>query len=516
MVEWLNNAVFYEIYPQSFYDSNGDGIGDIRGIIEKLDYIKNLGANAIWLNPIYDSPFKDAGYDVRNYKKVAARYGTNDDVKELFDKAHEKGIRVILDLVCAHTSDEHEWFLESKKPEQNKYSKRYVWTNGAFEIIENRPYISGASDRDGVYLLNFFSSQPALNYGFYDRNKTWMSDVDSAEVKETIEAIKDVMKFWLDMGADGFRCDMADSLVKNDDENKTYTAKVWRKYREFLDENYPEAVLVSEWSNPDQAINGGGFHMDFYLNHYNNGYHTLLRDYEVDENDNSYFRKNGRGNISRFLKDYLPKYNKTKENGYISMFTCNHDTPRPSRTLTHDELKIAYAFILTMPGVPFIYYGDEVGIKYRENMISKEGGYHRTGSRTPMQWSKGKNRGFSNAKREDLYLPVEEFDGNDVETQEKEKNSLLNTTKELIHLRKKYEDLQAHKSFEIVYQDDESPLFMYKRGEMILAINPSNKKIKKEISSLKDYNIIYKIGNGDLAEDVITIDESSFIALKKK
>ena len=126
MPNWLNDAVFYEIYPQSFCDTNGDGIGDIEGIISKLDYVKSLGCNAIWLNPIYDSPFMDAGYDVRNYKKVAERYGTNDDLVRLFNEAHKKGIKILLDLVPGHTSDQHEWFLEAKKAAKSEYSNRYT------------------------------------------------------------------------------------------------------------------------------------------------------------------------------------------------------------------------------------------------------------------------------------------------------------------------------------------------------------------------------------------------------
>ncbi|MCR5650776.1 MAG: glycosylase, partial [Lachnospiraceae bacterium] len=143
MPKWLRDAVFYEIYPQSFYDTNGDGIGDIRGIIEKLDYIKDLGCNALWINPCYDSPFKDAGYDVRDYKKVASRYGTNEDLYELFETAHKKGVHVLLDLVPGHTSEEHEWFKESGKAQRNEYSDRYIWTDFWISGIAGHPYIGG-------------------------------------------------------------------------------------------------------------------------------------------------------------------------------------------------------------------------------------------------------------------------------------------------------------------------------------------------------------------------------------
>ena len=170
---WLSDAVFYEIYPQSFYDSNGDGIGDLNGIREKLDYIKSLGCNSLWINPCYDSPFKDAGYDVRDYRKVAARYGTNEDLIQLFNAAHEKGIRVLLDLVPGHTSEEHPWFLESKKAERNEYSDRYIWTDFWICGAQGMPYISGESERSGAYILNFFKCQPALNYGFLHRTEPW-------------------------------------------------------------------------------------------------------------------------------------------------------------------------------------------------------------------------------------------------------------------------------------------------------------------------------------------------------
>lgn len=139
MKQWLKDAVFYEIYPQSFYDTNGDGIGDFPGIIAKLDYIKDLGCNALWINPCYDSPFKDAGYDVRDYKKIAPRYGTNADAAALFKAAHEKGIHVLFDLVPGHTSEEHAWFKASCRPEHNEYSDRFIWTDSCFASGDGMP-----------------------------------------------------------------------------------------------------------------------------------------------------------------------------------------------------------------------------------------------------------------------------------------------------------------------------------------------------------------------------------------
>ena len=193
--KWLKDTVFYEIYPQSFKDTNSDGIGDFNGIIEKLDYIKSLGCNALWINPCYDSPFKDAGYDVRDYKKVAPRYGTNEDLYRLFDKAHEKGIRVLLDLVPGHTSEEHPWFVESQKVEKNEYSDRFIWTDFCFQGAGGLPYVGGESERSGCYILNFFKCQPALNYGFYKVTEPWQKSFRDPAAIATREALKDIMRF---------------------------------------------------------------------------------------------------------------------------------------------------------------------------------------------------------------------------------------------------------------------------------------------------------------------------------
>ena len=235
MKQWLKDAVFYEIYPQSFYDTNGDGIGDLQGIIAKLDYIRDLGCNALWINPCFDSPFKDAGYDVRDYKKIAPRYGTNEDAAALFRAAHEKGIRVLFDLVPGHTSEEHPWFKASCKPGHNEYSDRFIWTDSCFASGDGMPFIGGETERNGTYILNFFKCQPALNYGYGKINQPWQKPTTDLACLATVEAMKDVMRFWLDMGCDGFRVDMASSLVKNDTKNKKYTCKIWRNIRDMLD-----------------------------------------------------------------------------------------------------------------------------------------------------------------------------------------------------------------------------------------------------------------------------------------
>ena len=177
---WLNTAIFYEIYPQSFNDTNADGIGDMHGIIEKLDYIKELGCNALWLNPCFLSPFYDAGYDVEDYFTVAPRYGTNEDLVRLFKEAHKREMHVLLDLVPGHTSVNHKWFRESMKAARNEYTDRYVWTDSTWEEPDGMNALKGISERVGACGVNFFSHQPALNYGYYkpdpERNgsRRWM------------------------------------------------------------------------------------------------------------------------------------------------------------------------------------------------------------------------------------------------------------------------------------------------------------------------------------------------------
>ena len=234
-MDWLSQAIFYEIYPQSFCDSNGDGIGDINGIISKLDYIRNLGCNAIWVNPCFDSPFGDAGYDISDYYKVAPRYGTNKDLQNLFEQAHIRHMHVLLDLVPGHTAFKHPWFTESMKAEKNEFTDRYVWTDSIWEEPQGMSSIKGFSDRDGVCAVNFFSHQPALNYGFYKIERPWQQSMSAAGPQATLAEMKKIMSFWLNLGCDGFRVDMAGSLVKNDKDGKG-TIMLWQNVRRFLDQ----------------------------------------------------------------------------------------------------------------------------------------------------------------------------------------------------------------------------------------------------------------------------------------
>jgi maltose alpha-D-glucosyltransferase/alpha-amylase len=491
---WLEKAVFYEIYPQSFLDTNGDGIGDLPGIIQKLDYIASLGVNGLWINPCFASPFGDAGYDVSDYYAVAPRYGSNADLEQLFLEAHQRGIRVLLDLVPGHTSIEHPWFKESCKPERNPYSDWFIWSDSGWSApLPNLNNVRGYADRDGAFYVNFFYMQPALNYGFAtpDPQFPWQQSVDAPGPKAVRQEMKNVMKYWLDKGADGFRVDMAMSLVKNDPDKKA-TSAFWQEVREWLDAEYPEAAIVSEWSNPQQALLAG-FHMDFYLHFGLTGSASLFRKQFAgahqggDRYGFSFFERQGHGNIRAFLDEFQVQYQNTRDYGFISFVSGNHDMhPRFSTNRDVDELEVGFLFLLTMPGVPFIYYGDEIGMRSVNGLHSKEGAFQRTSVRTPMQWDTSANAGFSAAASEKLYLPVDSSpDRPDVATQEPVPNSLLNRFRRLVALRKNHPVLGASGDFEAVYAEAGKYPFVYLRQfgkqKALVALNPSGVAVEAKL-----------------------------------
>ena len=473
-VKWLDNAVFYEIYPQSFKDTNSDGIGDFAGITEKLDYIRELGCTAIWMNPCYDSPFLDAGYDVRDYYLAAPRYGTNDDLKRLFEEAHKRGMHILLDLVPGHTSWEHKWFRESCKAGKNEFTDRYIWTDNTWEAPEGMNALIGISERVGACGVNFFSHQPALNYGYYkpDPNKPWQQPTDSEGAKATLEAMKDIMRFWLGMGCDGFRVDMAHSLVKRDEDGKG-TIRLWQDVRAFLDREFPEAAMVSEWGEPDKSLLGG-FHMDFLLHFGPSHYNDLFRC------EHPFF--GGDGDASEFVAKYLESREKAGKDGLICIPSGNHDMERLAKYIKGDRAKMAFAFLLSMPGAPFIYYGDEIGMRYIEGIPSVEGGYERTGSRSPMQWDDTVNAGFSAAPSDRLYIRVDPLaDRPNVKAQRADSGSLLNEVRKLISLRQAHSALQSRGEIRFVYSEkDKYPLAYIRADEserILVILNPSDSEV---------------------------------------
>ncbi len=466
---WLKDAVFYEIYPQSFYDTNGDGIGDLAGVMEKLDYVRSLGCNAIWLNPFYESPFADAGYDITDFFKVAPRYGTNDDFASLCRTAHEKGIKVICDLVPCHTSIECEKFRRSSAEERNEDSDFYIWCDdpdSKFDRLNKRDYA-----RNDRYWCSYYAIQPAINYGFAERTERWQMSPDSEPCRRNKRFLLDVIDFWIALGCDGFRVDMAPYVIKCDpdfSENKRF----WREIRAHFDEKYPECVLFPEWSHPIDALDAG-FHFDMFLT---GG--SLFRGERPEEKYYNYFKKEGRGVLSRFTDDYLLWLEKTSSKGYVSFVSGNHDTPRISRGRDRDEIAVVMAFLFTMPGTPILYYGDEIGMRFLEG-IDKEGStVTRGGSRTPMQWKKAKkNYGFSAS--DTPYLPVDSTaDAPCVDREEADTRSLLHLVRGLIALRRAHRALWADGTFRLIDRTLNYP-FWYERthgDETIrVVLNPSGK-----------------------------------------
>ena len=495
--KWLNEAIFYQIYPQSFYDSNNDGIGDIKGIIKKLDYIEDLGVNALWLNPCFISPFQDAGYDIQDYYKVSPRYGTNNELKILFKEAHKRGIKVCLDLVPGHTSIEHPWFKASCEYRRNKYTDRYIWTNSMWDGNDDTiKLINGYADRDGSYATNFFYCQPALNYGFAkpDPKKTWQQSKDAPGPIANRNELKNIIDFWLQQGADGFRVDMAGTLVKND-TNKKETIKLWRTISNWMKKGYPNSVLIAEWGNPQEAISAG-FDIDFMIHFGVSGFeHLLLR-------DDCFFSSNGGKGIKYFLDPYLEQVSKTKGRGYVSIPTANHDFKRlRSGGRTIADLKVIFTMLITWTGVPFIYYGDEIGMRYLEDIPSKEGGYDRTGTRTPMQWDESKNGGFSNASANKLYIPIDPNKNRpNIIKQNTNSRSLLNHVKKLIKLRKSFKAFQADGELIPIYSRHKKSPFVYirqyKNEKFLIALNPSAlvQEIKLNRTIVK--NSMLELGKG--------------------
>ena len=497
--EWFRNAVLYAIYPQSFRDSNGDGVGDLEGLIEKLDYVKSLGVDVIWLNPCFDSPFQDAGYDVRDYRRVAARYGTNGDLKRLFDEVHKRGLRILLDLVPGHTSLEHPWFKAAVSREKTPYDDYYVFTDGKVKELDGYPFITGYGERDGFYMINYFYSQPALNYGFSDAKPEfpWQIPFGDPRLKPLREEIRQVMKFYLDAGCDGFRVDMAFSLVKGRTGRDEALKELWLDWSSWMKKHYPDAVLVAEGGRPEFAFDCG-FDSDFLLSwktpkHANNGMFRA-EEYLPHTDDRkpgsprSFFCRESSGNSRDFMDEVEALLAHDGGEARFTIVTGDHDETRLCRQRTADEVKTALTFIFTMPGRPLLYYGDEIGMKYLPQVGNIEGSYWRGGSRSPMQWERGERVGFSAAPPEKFYImPDPDPERPCVADQENDPDSLLNYTRKLIGLRHQIPALGAEGKLRCLVSESADAPLVYERelaGERFLvAVNPAAKARKLEVAA---------------------------------
>jgi len=525
---WLADAVVYEIYPQSFADSNADGIGDLRGVIERLDYLAWLGVNTIWFNPCFDSPFLDAGYDVADYLRIAPRYGTNDDLVELVVAARERGIRILLDLVAGHTSVEHDWFREeAERTSPDPLGDRYVWaldpplrdTSG--DLAGTASWVPSPGARPGYYLRNFYDQQPALNFGWthLPADEPWRDPVDAPGPQRNRQTLRDVMAFWLDKGVAGFRVDMAFSLVK-DDPGHVQTMVLWREMRAWLDAHYPDAVIVPEGAEP-RLGEPLAFNADFFLV-IGAEHASLFNDHSAgilpwNERLTPFFHAQGGGGFIAFEEAWDAAH--ADEPGrLVLMATADHDFNRlrcGSRTM--EQLGSTLAFLLTWGTVPSIYFGDEIGMRYLPDLPDVEGAicnptYNRAGCRTPMQWDDRPNAGFSSAAPELLYLPIDpDPDRPTVAAQRSDPDSTLHLVRDLLALRASTPALRAGPSTRVINAD--YPL-AYLRGEShLVVINPTQDSMALTVPEALGARLLLGRGAG-LHDDVVALEPFAFEILE--
>lgn len=605
--EWLRDGVIYQVYPSSYKDSDGNGIGDIRGVISELDYIESLGVRAIWFNPLFVSGWIDGGYDVIDFYRVDPRFGTNNDMVELIEKAHAKGIKVMLDLVAGHTSDKHPWFIQSSQDTNLQYSDYYIWSDRLpdakaekdLETMLKDPnymqntigkWMKSEYPRNKFYMKNFYACQPSLNYGYAnpDPSRPWEQGVDAPGPKAVRQELKDIIAFWYGKGVDGFRVDMANSLVKNDKDKKEIM-NLWREIREWSDKNYPDHVLMAEWSSPKYCL-AAGYNIDMDLNSTKAHNRRMYFDRKHQADDGSYFSLNGgqpsvkdlygnawpedkidsKTTAAEMLKEYYDYFTdcleSTETMGYFATITGNHDHLRINMGArnTPDQLKVMLTWVLTMP-MPILYYGDEIGMRSLVDMPNVEGANHngkeRSGARTPMQWTSGETAGFSTCSPDKLYLPVctewspatsypqyldwkKNFEAGKVkpiakgeitvESQDKDPESILNWTRELIALRKSSEALWADSKFVPIFNESQPYPMVYLRSNgketFLIALNPTGTRksltLNDEVSSYRSMtegvkgfvNPVASLGKGSYKRtgkgDVLTLDATSGIIIR--
>lgn len=451
---WFKDAVFYELHVRTFQDSNGDGIGDFPGLTSRLDYLKELGVDCLWLLPFYVSPLKDDGYDIADYYTINPDYGTLEDFKRFLEEAHARGIRVITDLVMNHTSDQNYWFQEARKGPDNPYHDWYVWSDTDQKYQEARIIFTDTEISNWTwdpvagkyYWHRFFSAQPDLNF-------------DNPRVREEM---KNIIRFWLNLGLDGFRVDAVPYLFEREGtncENLPETHQYLRELRRMVDQEYPGRLLLAEANQwPADVVEYFGtpeepeFHMCFNFPVMPRIFMGLRREDATP------------------IIDIIQQTPAIPETAQWAIFLRNHDE-LTLEMVTDEERDYMYAeyardprmkinvgirrrlaplldngrrrqelltaLLLTLPGSPILYYGDEIGMG--DNIFLGD----RNGVRTPMQWSSDRNAGFSKADFEKLYAPVimdpvYGYQVVNVEAQQRTPSSLLRWTQRMIQVRKRY------------------------------------------------------------------------------
>ena len=449
-IGWYKDAIIYQIHVRTFFDSNGDGIGDFQGLAQKLDYVQELGVTTIWLMPFFPSPLRDDGYDISDYRSVHPRYGRLEDFKNFLSIAHERGLRVIIELVANHTSDQHPWFQESRSSKDNPKRDWYVWSDtdnkyrGTRIIFLDTEMSNWAWDpiSKSYYWHRFFSHQPDLNY-------------DNPAVREEMW---NIMKFWLDMGVDGFRLDAVPYLIEREGtscENLPETHEVIRELRRKVDEQFPGTLLLAEANQWPADLrpyfgNGDEFHMAFHFPLMPRMFMGLrLEDrkpiteilQQTPEIPAScqwclFLRNHDELTLEMVTdieRDYMYDIYASDKSMRLNLGIRRRLAP----LLDNDRRRIELlnGMLMSLPGTPIIYYGDEIGMGDNVHLGD------RNGVRTPMQWSGAGNGGFSTADPENLYSPpilnpVYGYQAVNVLSQERFDHSLLSWMKHLISVRR--------------------------------------------------------------------------------
>jgi maltose alpha-D-glucosyltransferase/alpha-amylase len=499
---WYKDAIIYQLHVRTFCDSNGDGIGDFPGLMQKLDYLQELGVNAIWLLPFFPSPLRDDGYDISDYTAVHPAYGTLENFKAFLAAAHDKGMRILIELVLNHTSDQHSWFHESRSSRDNPKRDWYVWSEtddhyqGVRIIFLDTERSNWAWDplSKSYYWHRFFSHQPDLNY-------------DNPAV---FEAMWNVMKFWLEIGVDGFRLDAVPYLVEREGtscENLPETHAIIRELRRRVDQEYPGKMLLAEANQwPSEVCSYFGdsneFHMAFH-------FPLMPRMFMAVQLEDR-----------KPIVEILEQTPQIPDSCQWCLFLRNHDeltlemVTDIERDYMYDEyakdkgmrlnlgirrrlspmmendrwrIQLLNGLLMSMPGTPIIYYGDEIGMG--DNVYLGD----RNGVRTPMQWSGGWNAGFSAADPERLYSPlisnpVYGYQAINVESQRRSQHSLLSWMKRMIHVRKSSSVL-SRGSIEFLKPSNHRVLAYVRQlaGEKILVVNNLSKSAQAVELDLRQY-----------------------------
>ena len=510
--QWYKDAVIYQVHVRTFYDSNGDGIGDFAGLAQKLDYLQKLGITAIWLMPFFPSPLKDDGYDISDYRSVHSSYGTLQDFTAFLNAAHEHGIRVIVEFVLNHTSDQHAWFQESRGSTDNPKRDWYVWSEadtryrGARIIYLDTEMSNWARDpvSKSYYWHRFFSHQPDLNY-------------DNPEVREEMWK---VMTFWLELGVDGFRLDAVPYLVEREGtscENLPETHAIIKDFRARLDASYPGRMLLAEANQWPADLrpyfgNDDEFHMAFHfplmprmfmglkLEDRKPIMEILQQTPEIPPGCQwCLFLRNHDELTLDMVTDVERDYMYDAYAGDKTMRLNLGIRRRLAPLLENDRRRVELmnGMLMSLPGTPIIYYGDEIGMG--DNVFLGD----RNGVRTPMQWSGGWNAGFSTADPESLYSPLIlnplfGYQAINVLSQQRSQHSLLSWMRRLIEVRKST-PVFGRGSIEFLQPPNHRVLAYVRQlgNERVLAVNnlsSSAQAVELDLRRYKGYILVEMFG----------------------